>query len=363
MRCRSLAGAVAVLAALTLVPASAQAISVTQGGDLNRTSDAGFGCETRFTPGYPPDFTYQPFVTGPTTCTMWTLGATVSDSSMVPGTGTVTKVRVKSGPNPAPLQVIIIRNLYQKANPNNPNEITDQQCCTGVVEGPVFQPSPNTVTESVVNLPVQQVAPQGKLSGWGDIVAISGLGAGEMPLSSTGPHTSDAATAAGTPKVEFSYPKNAPGSSSGGSWQYPNYMPLVQFDWESCPGAAGVRASQACSAVPPVKTNPKGKPVASVSGKTLKMRKGKVSVKVKCATLTKAPCKGKVRLYTRPKKGKAKLLAGKSVNVADGKSKKYGLKLARKARKSVSKKSNKVQVRVNLGKALGTVTKNMTLKR
>lgn len=42
----------------------------------------------------------------------------------VPGPGTVTKVRVKSGPNPAPLQISIIRRLFQ-TNPNNPNEITD----------------------------------------------------------------------------------------------------------------------------------------------------------------------------------------------------------------------------------------------
>ena len=250
MRSRSVACGVAVLATLTFLPASAQAISRTQGADLNRASDAGFGCETRFTPGYPPDFTYQPFVTGPSTCTMWTLGTDINTSLMVPATGTVTKVRVKSGPNPAPLRVTIIRNLYQKANPQNPNEITDQQCCTGVVEGPVFQPTPNAVTESTVNLPVQQVAPQGKLSGWGDIVSVSAMGAGELPLSSTGPHTSDAATASGTPKVEVSYPKNGPGSSSGGSWQYPNYQPLVQFDWQSCSGSASRTCQPGLHAAP-----------------------------------------------------------------------------------------------------------------
>ncbi|HYI35409.1 MAG TPA: hypothetical protein VEX39_02305 [Thermoleophilaceae bacterium] len=358
MLSRSLAGGVVLLAALTLVPASASALSLTRGDNLSRPSDAGFGCETRWTPGYPPDFTYQPFVTGPSTCTMWSLG-----SEFATPAGTITKVRVRSGPNPAPLRVIIIRALYQ-TNPNNPNEITDQQCCTGVVEGPVFQPTPNAVTESVVNLPVQVVKAQGRLSGWSDGVAVSGVGPGQMPLASTGPHTSDAATTAATPKVEFSYPKNAPGTSSGGSWQYPNYQPLIQFDWQSCPAGASARASQACKPVAPVTPkNPKGRAMASISGKSLRMRKGKVSVKVKCSTLTKARCKGKVRLYTRPKKGKAKLLAGKSVNLADGKSKRYSLKLGRKARKRVKKKSNKVQVRVGLGKTLGTVTKNMTLKR
>lgn len=364
MRVRSLAGWV-IPVAMLLLPSSVQAISYTGGADLNRTSDAGFGCETQFLPGYPPDFTYQPspFPMGHTSCTMWSYTSDPNTKRTLgaPATGTVTKVRVKSGSNPAPLRAVIIRNLYQ-TNPNNPNEITDQQCCTTQVEGPTFQPARNTVSETVVNLPVQQVKPQGRLSGWGDLVAVTAVGPGELPLSSTGPHTSNAY---GAPMVEVAYPRVQPGQASGGSWSYPNYQPLIQFDWtDGCPGAAGAkaRASQ-CSNNNNQNTN---KPNAAVKApfsflsKSLRLKKGKVKVSVRCTAAAGQRCKGRVGLRTRAKKPKA--LASRKVNVKGGRKATVTLSLSRKARRLVRKKRNKVTVTVNLG-AAGTGTKNVTLKR
>ena len=277
----------------------------------------------------------------------------------LPGTGTVTKVRVKSGPNPAPLQIAIVRNLVQR-NPQNPNEIRDQSCCTVRSVGPVFQPTPNAVTETVVNLPFEQVAAQGNLSGWNDLLAVSAYSAtGTLPISSTGPHR---AFTGNVPTTNFSYPAlTKPGDFSDGSFAYPNYQLLMQYDTAAapCPGAAaaGSKASQACSKQPvtPAKIAP-----ASVLSKSLKMRKGKVKISVRCTLPKGQRCKGRVSLLTAAKKPKA--LAGKSMNVKGTKKATVTLKLSKKARKRVRKKKNKVTAVINMG-AQGTKTKNLVLKR
>lgn len=355
---------------LLLLPASAFAATATRGGDLGRTSDAGFGCETRFIPPLVPGGEFQPFPFGDTTCTVWGADPDIARSGAVPGTGTVTRVRVKSGPNPAPLRVSILR-LRTRRNANDPNQIATV-CCSGVSEGPVFQPTPNAISESVVNLPVQVT--QTGLDGTGDIVAVSAVGPGEMPLSSTGPHTSEAAQSPG-PKANFYYPKFEPGSTNEtGLFQYPNYMPLVQFDWtDGCPGAAGARAEASqCSPTPPVNPTPPTNPTPpvgetkaakapfSVRGRTLRLEKGKVKLRVRCTAPRGQRCRGRVSLRTRGRKPKP--LASKRVNIRGGRRATVTLELSRKARNRVRRRRNKVRVVINLG-AAGKASKNLTLRR
>ena len=269
---------------------------------------------------------------------MFMPGLTTSDTFLVPGDGTVRKVRVKSGPNPAPLRIAIIRRLFQ-TNPNNPNEITDAQCCTGVRESATFNPTPNAITEVAVNLPVDTQQSVNGQSGWHDIVAVSGAGAGQLPIASVGPHTTTAGTQASTPTIQAYYPKIEPGAANNNTWFYPNWVVLMAFDWAAAGGTDGA---------------------ATITSKSLKLTKGKVAVRVRCATGNGQRCKGKVRLSTRAKK--PKLLASKSINVRDGKTAKVTLKLSRKARKRVPRKRNKVTLSVNLG-AQGKTTKQLILKR
>jgi hypothetical protein len=364
MRVRSLAGGIAILAALLLLPASALGLSKTQGADLSAPSDAGFGCETQFLPGNPGNgFTYEPSpfegIVDESSCTMWAYTGGTTDKLLAPASGTVTKVRVKSGPNPAPLRVSILRYLFT-TNPANPSEVTDRQCCTAVAEGATFQPTPNAVTETTVNLPTQVVQPQGQQSGWGDFVGVSAVGPGTVPLNSTGPHTSYAIN---TPTVHFAYPKiSPPRDYSDGSFAYPNYQPLIQFDWtDGCAGSAGVkaRASQ-CSKGNAGQGGKAVKAPFSVLSKSLRLKDGKVKVSVRCTAAKGQKCKGSVGLRTRAKKPKA--LASKKVSVKGGKKASVTLKLSRKARKRVPRKKNKVTVTVNLG-AQGKATRNVTLKR
>jgi len=84
-----------------------------------------------------------------------------------------------------------------------------------------------------------------------------------------------------------------------------------------------------------------------------------VKVKVNCTAPAGARCAGTVRLRTRAKK--PKFLASKKMNVAAGKST-VTLKLSRKARRHLRKKSTKVSVGIDLGSA-GKTSKNLTLKR
>ncbi len=60
-----------------------------------------------------------------------------------------------------------------------------------------------------MNLTVSVQAPKGYLAGWNDIVAISGVGPGELPVQSTGPHTSNAFLS-GAPILSVNYPQFEP---------------------------------------------------------------------------------------------------------------------------------------------------------
>lgn len=357
MRFRSPAGGVALLTTLLVLPSIAQ--GATLGNDLSGPANGGFGCETRFLPGMQPDQPEQPVSAPGSTCSLWSF-----QSSFTPNAGTVTKLRVKSGPNPAPLQVAIFRRLFT-TNPENPVEVTDAQCCTGIATGPVFQPKPNAVTEVAVNLPTTAKAPAGRLSGWNDFVAVSGVGNGDLPITSTGPHTFNA-QAAGAPFISVNYPKfEGPFNSNQNEWNYVNYKALVQFDWvpagaTGCPGAAGAKAGASQCNKPKTPVSPAVKAPFSFRSKNLKLKNGKVKVPVKCTAPKGQRCKGKVGLRTRAKKPKA--LASKKVNLKGGKKATVTLKLSRKARKRVRKKKNKVTLTVNLG-AQGKGTRNVTLKR
>lgn len=70
-----------------------------------------------------------------------------------PGTGTVTQVRVGVGPITGPMQVVVMRALYQNTvTPGHPNDA----CCTPVARSPVFTPRANAITTVPVSLPVRE---------------------------------------------------------------------------------------------------------------------------------------------------------------------------------------------------------------
>ena len=188
-----------------------------------------FGCETRWQAGFAPPFVYERQPTGVTTCTAYQPGTTVDNTHLVPGPGYVTKVRVRSGANPAPLRITIVKRIFQ-TNPFT-GEITDAVCCTGTgSESATFQPPPNTVHELTLNPPlkVTTTPSQNGASGHHDIVAVSAMGPGDLPIASSGPHTLSEFNA---PAMQMFYPKVETGLQGQAQHDYVNYLVLMNYDW------------------------------------------------------------------------------------------------------------------------------------
>ena len=358
---RSLASAaVVVVATVALLPGLAHAQSKSnQGTPMSLTPASGseaFGCETRWQAGFAPPFTYERQPTGMTTCTAYQPGTTVENTHLVPGPGSVTKVRVRSGANPALLRITIVKRLFQ-TNPNT-GEITDATCCTGTgSESATFQPPPNTVHELTLNPPltVTTSPSQNGASGHHDIVAVSAMGPGELPIASTGPHSlSEFSSTA----MQMFYPKVETGQQGQAQHDYVNYVVLMNYDWTAPPSAGpGGGAGGGAGAGG---TGPSPAPV-SFKSRTLKLKKGRVSFKLACTSAPGTTCKGRARLRTRAKKPKT--LATRSLTIAGGKTKTITFKLSGKARKTVRrKKSTNVTLVVDLD-AGGTATKSLKLKR
>lgn len=354
-------------ALIALLPSVAAAQTRTQGPDLNLPANGGFGCDTAFLLDLSGAF--QPFPTGTSTCTAFAPGTGAADSHYVPGSGTITKVRVKSGPNPAPLRVTIIKQLFT-TDPQT--GVIEPNCCTGAgPESATFQPTPNAITEVPVNLQVVTSPSVNGGAGQHDVVSLSGVGPGELPISQVGPFNINATSG---PKTQVFYPKVESGQRGQNEYFYPNNVLLMNFDW--CGGgSASARTSQACSTVPGAPTGPGGTapggtapggttgPVvapASVRGKALRLRRGRVTLKVRCVAGAGQRCKGMLRMRTRGKK--PRLLARKRVNIAHGKTARVKVKLSRKALRRVRKGRNKVRVEIDLG-AAGKRVRPMILKR
>ncbi len=336
-----------------------------QGSPLVTPANYQYGCETRWAFPGPGQTAYQPITIGPSTCTIWQSGTTTANSHLVPGTGTVTTARVRSGPNPAPISIATIRRYFK---PNQQNQM-EYVCCQGISTTPVVQPTPNGVTEIPVNLIVMTQQPENGQTGYWDIVAVNVHGPGSLPMAELGPH--EYALGSNPPNATWQYPMVAPNDSNMNTWDAPNFEVLMQFDW--CPKIAGTRAVAApragcasASAGPgvtpgpsPVPTTPspsKPKAPAAVSSAKLKMaRNGRVAVGIRCQQSRR--CQGAIRLRL----GK-RVLARGSIAIKAGGRATVRMTVAGKERRRVTRKGVKVVVDVDLGKA-GKVTRTVTLRR
>jgi hypothetical protein len=82
-------------------------------------------------------------------CSWTTSGALFNpaESMVVPGTGTITRVRIKVGPQTGPMRIAILQSLRKE----NSGETA---CCTGRRQTKVFTPKPNAIKTLKVKLPV-----------------------------------------------------------------------------------------------------------------------------------------------------------------------------------------------------------------
>ena len=140
---RWVVGVVAALAVMVSVPVSAGA--VTFGANLNNAPTNTVTCGD----GVPP---YYSAPIGSQSC-LYFSGSAVA-SPYAPVSGTVTAVHVRVGPVTGPMQVVIMRSLYQNkaGDPGHPYFA----CCFVERYGPTFTPEANTVATVPTNLPMTE---------------------------------------------------------------------------------------------------------------------------------------------------------------------------------------------------------------
>lgn len=214
-----------------LLPALSSAQSRVQGSPLTAVPNVSIGCEVK--PALlSSDGNYSAIPSGVADCTWWQSGVfgvlTDPRFASVPGDGRITSVRIRSGPNPSPIRIVILRHF-----------VSVDECCFFVSETGPLQPQPNTITTFQTNILVKRNIEDGILAV--DLVGLSALsGAGTLPLSSTGRNNAFQFTEPGSVNAAFLYPRMGalPNDPGGGRREegMPGIEVLMQWTW--CPLAA-----------------------------------------------------------------------------------------------------------------------------
>jgi hypothetical protein len=277
---------VAVVALVLALPASASGQARTLGSPLANPPNIQLGCETH--PALGDDGGTGTYYANPSNtpdCTWRQTGVVgVTDynqdprTSSVPGTGRITNIRVRSGPNPGLIRFVILRQLscaQSTCNVGGPGSVGGGSggtyCCYFIEEGPVVRPNPpsaanpNGLTDFATNFFVaRNVDSNGVLAA--DHVAVSGVsGTGSLPLHSTGRNNFFQSTEQGSVNVSFWYPRmgGQPNDASAGRREdgMPGMEILMQWTW--CP--AGQTCAPTAQPVPPTAGPGAGTPPAATS--------------------------------------------------------------------------------------------------
>jgi hypothetical protein len=165
------------LAALALLPGAADAKFL--GSTMHGAANVPFGCS--LAPILDP-ITGAPILapTGQRTCTFRHLGYIdnfTRVTSLVPANGRIVRLRVRAGNNPARLRLTILGASSSIAN--------GFSCCTARKFGRVFRPRANRTTTIRTNMRVHRSNPNGATQ-FNDVVALSAVGPGTLPMRDQG---------------------------------------------------------------------------------------------------------------------------------------------------------------------------------
>lgn len=193
--------AAAAVPLLSAAPASAQWFGSQMKGAANST----YGCESALIAGALGGLELAP--TGQRTCTYRHSGYfnSLRPTSLVPSSGRIRRIQVKSGPNPAKLRLTILTGSSRVNTFTGEDLPGTYTCCTARYLGPAFRPKPNAVTTLQVNVPVYDVRSKSiehRIHST-DGVALSAVGAGGLPLHLT---NSVGGYASGTPLLTGFWP-------------------------------------------------------------------------------------------------------------------------------------------------------------
>jgi hypothetical protein len=205
--------------ALTLlVPVAAEARFL--GSTLRGPANVNFGCEAA--PAFDPINGAPTLIaTGQRTCTYRHVGYLGSNriTSLVPANGRIVRIRVRAGSNPAPLRLTIMSASSSLVN--------GFSCCTTRKFGRVFRPRANRITTIRTNMRVHRANPNGS-SQFNDVVAISAVGPGTLPLRDQG---TAGTFSNGSALASFLYPLAARGEPRVEDGKVDGLDVLLQWDF------------------------------------------------------------------------------------------------------------------------------------
>ena len=140
-------------AAMIAAPASAQWF----GSTMTAQANAGYGCESALILGPIGGVELAP--TNQTSCTYRHGGYlnSLRPTSIVPSTGWVRRIQVKSGANPALLRVTVLTGSSRVDTFVGRDIPGTYTCCTARYVGPPFRPKANATTTRRVNIHVFDV--------------------------------------------------------------------------------------------------------------------------------------------------------------------------------------------------------------
>lgn len=356
----------AVAVALAL-PGGASAQSRTLGSPLTQAPNAGFGCETKPTTTasiYTGFYEFLP--SGEADCTWYQSGVIGNvdyadpRTGSVPADGTITNVAVRSGPSPAAIRIVIVRQIGGLAG----GQVHTAACCAFVSETQPLQPAPNAITNFPVRIPVERNI-RGT-SAVADFVGISGVsGTGSLPLFSNGRNNILTDYTPGNTDAGFLYPRmgalEGPGGGTRNNESIPGVEVLVQWTWTP-PNAAPPPPAQ--PVVPTPTPTPTPVAAAPTAQTTAQANARRALVELACGA--NAACQGRLELLSRGALGaaaKPRLYGTAAYSIGAGQSATVKVKLNRKGKALVRKRA-KVKVNLCLTPAGGTpVVTELQLKR
>jgi hypothetical protein len=198
------------LAAIASAPFAGSASARWFGSTMAGPANATYGCESALIQAPLGGTELAP--TGQTSCTYRSGGYLYSTrpTFIAPATGRVTKIKVKSGSDPAPLRVTVLTGSSRVDTFTGQEIPGTYTCCTARYVGPAFKPKPNRITKKRVNVKVFDV--RNKAINYRihstDGLALTATGPGTVPLS-IGPNPGGFDS--GTPITIGFWPRTAKG--------------------------------------------------------------------------------------------------------------------------------------------------------
>ena len=169
-----------IVAAVTAAPASAR----WYGSLMQGAPNVDYGCESALIMA--PLGGVQLAPTNQVSCTFRHGGYLYSNrpTFIAPGSGRITAIRVRSGPNPAKLRLTILTGSSRVDTFSGRDLPGTYTCCTARFVGKPFRPRPNAVTTKRVNVKVVDVRDKRlrlRIHS-SDGVALTAVGPGTVPL-------------------------------------------------------------------------------------------------------------------------------------------------------------------------------------